>query len=255
MPATEKIFGLIGGSLKNTFSKDYFTQKFEAQNLPYVYQNFELKNINELLPLIAQNKYLCGLNVTIPFKESVLPLLTQLHESAAAIGAVNCIKINRSNDKLELIGYNTDAFGFKRSLQNFIPSSFNGKALILGSGGASKAVQYVCNQLNIPFLVVTSSYNKINQQTIHYNQLDGKVLNDYLLIINTTPLGMYPSVANCPDIPYAFLTPNHYCFDLIYLPTKTQFLINSESHNSFIMNGLEMLHKQADYAFDIFMET
>lgn len=253
MQTPEKLFGLIGGNLKNTFSKDYFTQKFIEHNLPFAYQNFELKNIDELLPLIQENENLCGLNVTIPFKEAVIPLLSQVDESATKIGAVNCIKINRKNNEIELIGYNTDAFGFKTSLLNFIPQNFTGKALILGTGGASKAVQYVCNQLDIKFLLVTSSPEKINEQTISYHQIDKNVLTEHLLIINTTPLGMFPQIETMPPLPYSFLSSNNYCFDLVYLPTQTQFLKNAETHNAHTMNGLYMLHKQADYAFDIFL--
>ncbi len=252
MLAPEKIFGLIGGSLKNTFSKDYFTKKFEEQNLPCVYQNFELKNIDELLSLIKNNELLSGLNVTIPFKESVIPLLTQLHESAAKIGAVNCIKINRSDDKIELIGYNTDAFGFKTSLQKFIPKHFSSKALILGTGGASKAVQFVCNQLAIEFTLVTSQENKNNIQAINYKNIDNNLMLSHQLIINTTPLGMFPHIDSMPPINYQAISSNHFCFDLLYLPAETQFLKLAQNNGAKVKNGLEMLHEQANSAFDIF---
>lgn len=252
MLAPEKIFGLIGGSLKNTFSKDYLTQKFEAQNLPFVYQNFELKNIDELLPLIKKNELLSGLNVTIPFKESVLPLLTQLHKSAAQIGAVNCIKINRNSDKIELIGYNTDAFGFKTSLVKFIPTNFSGKALILGTGGASKAVQFVCDQLGIEFTLATSQENTNNSKSINYKLIDNQIINSHQLIVNTTPLGMFPHADNMPPINFQAITSNHFCFDLIYLPSETQFLKLAHNNGAKVKNGLEMLHEQANSAFDIF---
>lgn len=250
---SEKLFGLVGGSLKNTFSKDYFTQKFTKQNLPYAYQNFELENIDHLIPLITENKNLFGLNITIPFKESVIPYLNQLNESAAKIGAVNCIKINRTPHHFELIGYNTDAFGFKVSLQKFIPQNFPTSALILGTGGASKAVQFVCNELQIDFTLVTSKLIESPSNLFNYKELNMDLLANNLLIINTTPLGMFPHVQLFPPINYEAINRNHFCFDLIYLPEETVFLNKAKKQGANIKNGLEMLNEQANKAFDIFV--
>jgi len=252
LPA-EKLFGLVGGSLKNTFSKDYFTQKFAKQNLPYAYQNFELESIDQLIPLITKNKNLFGLNITIPFKESVIPYLHQLDESAAKIGAVNCIKINRTPNHFELIGYNTDAFGFKVSLQKFIPPNFHSSALILGTGGASKAVQFVCNELQIGFTLVTSKLVNSHSHLINYHEINKDVLANNLLVINTTPLGMFPHVHLFPLIDYEGISGNHFCFDLIYLPEETAFLKKAKQQGAKIKNGLEMLNEQANRAFDIFV--
>lgn len=249
----EKLFGLVGGSLKNTFSKDYFTQKFTEQNLPFVYQNFELENIDQLITLITKNQNLFGLNITIPFKESVIPYLHQLDESAAKIGAVNCIKINRTLNHFELIGYNTDAFGFKVSLQKFIPPNFSSSALILGTGGASKAVQFVCNELQIDFTLVTSKSVNSHSNLINYHELNMDILANNLLVINTTPLGMFPYVDLFPPINYDGINDNHFCFDLIYLPEETVFLKKAKQRGANIKNGLEMLIEQANRAFDIFV--
>jgi shikimate dehydrogenase len=247
-----QIFGLIGDNLKNTFSKDYFNHKFEANNLPFSYQNFELKNINELLPLIIQNEKIFGLNVTIPFKQSIIPFLDELDNTALEVGAVNCVKINRVNDKISFKGYNTDVLGFKQSLLNFIPINFNGKVIILGTGGVSKAVQFIFRQLAIEFITVSSQLSKISEGTIGYNELQEMDINKFTLVINATPLGMFPNVLEFPLFPYEKLTPNHFCYDLIYLPTESQFLTKSKVMQANIKNGREMLYSQADYAFSIF---
>ena len=249
-----QIFGLIGDNLKNTFSKDYFNHKFEANNLHYHYQNFELKNVNEFLPLIIQNEKIGGLNVTIPFKQSIIPFLDKLDTTALEVGAVNCVKINRVNDKISLKGYNTDVLGFKQSLLNFIPINFDGKAIILGTGGVSKAVQYIFRQLAIEFISVTSQTSKIGEGTIGYGELQEMDINKFTLVINATPLGMFPKVLEFPLFPYGKLTPNHFCYDLIYLPTESQFLTKSKAMKANIKNGMEMLYSQADYAFNIFTE-
>jgi len=251
----EKLFGLIGGSLKNTFSKDYFMQKFALENLPFAYQNFELKRIENLIPLITENKNIFGLNVTIPFKESVIPYLHHLDESALKIGAVNCIKINRENNNFELIGYNTDAHGFKVSLQHFIPQNFKNKALILGTGGASKAVQFVCNELQIDFTLVTTQLIKSNSRLINYNEIDNRIIANNLLIINTTPLGMFPNINFYPPIYYEAINDQHFCYDLIYYPEETCFLKKAKNNGANIKNGLEMLNEQANRAFDIILNN
>lgn len=250
----EKQFGLVGNHLKNTFSKDFFTQQFSENNLTFSYHNFELATADEIIQLIEKNLNLFGLNVTIPFKESVIPMLDELDESAAKIGAVNCIKIVRENNQVLLKGFNTDAFGFSQSLIDFIPSTFKSKALILGTGGASKAVQFVCNELGIDYTLVTSKSSKIGPKTIRYYDLNDEVIISHKLIINCTPVGMHPFPNDFPEIPYYALSKKHYCFDLIYLPAETQFLKQAKEQGARTLNGLKMLELQAAKAFEIFIK-
>ena len=251
--AAEKQFGLIGNNLKNTFSVDFFTNKFIENNLPFSYQNFELQNVDEISQLIEFNQALVGLNITVPFKESVIPFLHVLDKNSLEIGAINCIKIRRENNQIFLKGYNTDAIGFSHSLLEFIPQGFIGKALILGTGGASKAVQYVCKQLEIEFTLVTSKINKVNANTIRYYDLNDAVIVAHKLIINCTPIGMHPYPNEFPEIPYFALSKKHYCFDLIYLPHETQFMKQAKEQGAKVTNGLKMLTFQAEKAFEIFV--
>ncbi len=249
----EKQFGLVGNNLKNTFSIDFFTNKFIENNLPFSYQNFELQNVSEITQLIESKKELAGLNITVPFKESVIPFLQEIDKTAAEIGAVNCIKIVRENNKFYLKGYNTDAFGFSQSLLEFIPQGFTGKALILGTGGASKAVQYACTLLGIDYTLVTSQSSKANFKTIRYYDLNDAVIVAHKLIINCTPVGMHPYPNEFPEIPYFALSKKHYCFDLIYLPHETQFIKQAKEQGAKVTNGLKMLNIQAEKAYDIFL--
>lgn len=239
-----KQFGLIGKTLKHSFSKDYFTQKFEAEKLfDYSYHSFELDNIDRLPELLLQHPQLCGLNVTIPYKEAVLKFLDEEDVVVKTIGACNCIKISRG----KLLGYNTDVFGFKTSLQPLLQARHN-KALVLGTGGAAKAVAYVLQQLNIDFQWVS---RKENENHLTYDSLTEEMLHNYPLIINTTPLGTFPNVDECPPIPYNFLTSRHLLFDLIYNPAKTAFLIKGEEKGATIKNGYEMLVLQAEASWKI----
>lgn len=249
----EASFGLIGGHLKNTFSKDYFNNKFALHKQPFYYENFQLESIEAFTALLENNNSLRGLNVTIPFKESIIPYLHRLDNSAAAVGAVNCIKIIKANNTTELIGYNTDVFGFQQSLKHFIPLNQAIKTLIIGTGGAAKAVAYVCSLLKIDFLLVTHNTAKVNGNTIHINQLDEAMVRDCKLIINCTPLGMFPQIDDFPKIPYQAISKEHYCFDLIYLPEQTLFLQKALAQGAAIKNGLEMLQEQANKAYEIFM--
>jgi shikimate dehydrogenase len=249
----EKQFGLIGNSLKNTFSLDFFTNKFLENNLPFSYQNFEVQRVNEITQLIESNQSLMGLNITVPFKQLVIPLIHEMDKSAAAIGAVNCIKISRENNQIYLKGYNTDADGFSQSLIEFIPQGFSGKALILGTGGSSKAVQYVCKQIGIEFTLVTSQSNQVNANTIRYYDLNDAIIVAHKLIINCTPVGMHPYPNDFPEIPYFALSKKHYCFDLIYLPSETQFMKQAKEQGAKVINGLKMLSIQAKKAFEIFV--
>ncbi len=250
----EQLFGLIGGNLKNTFSQDYFNAKFQKNKLPYLYKNFPLDTVEQIIDLIGNNPSLQGLNVTIPFKENILPLLHSIDASAKEVGAVNCIKINRMHGQLHLKGFNTDIYGFKESLLSFIPTTHKLKCLIIGTGGAAKAVAYVCSTLHIEFLFITHHAEKANKNTIYAPNVNAETMLSHQLIVNCTPLGMYPQLNAFPTIPYALLNESHYCFDLIYLPSQTVFLQKADGQNAKTKNGLEMLHKQADKAFEIFMQ-
>jgi len=261
-----KRYGLIGFPLKNNFSVNYFTEKFKQLNLKdYSYENFSLENIEDLIPLIEVNPDLLGLNITIPHKISIIKYLDELDESAQNTDAVNCVKILRSeqfsvhssqfNKGYKLIGFNTDAYGFEKSLSTFLS---DGKkidaALILGTGGAAKAVAYVLQNMKIDFSFVTRNikHQTSNTKQFSYEMLDEKILAEHPLIINCTPVGMFPNLNEVHPIPYQFITPQHLAFDLIYHPSETLFLNHFRELGAKTKNGLEMLHLQADKAWEIF---
>jgi len=237
-------FGLVGKGISYSFSKGYFTQKFADLGLKnHTYENFDLKDINEFPGLIGNSVGLRGLNVTIPYKEAVLPYLNGLNETARQIGAVNTIKLKDG----ELIGYNTDAYGFRKSLEPLL-EQHHSHALILGTGGASKAIAFVLGQLGIAFRLVSRNPNT---DRLGYGDLTPEVLQLHQLIINCTPLGTYPKVERKPPIPYSELGKGHLLYDLIYNPSKTAFLLEGESRGSKISNGLRMLELQAEKAWEI----
>jgi shikimate dehydrogenase len=234
-----KQFGLIGYPLGHSFSKKYFEEKFLKENLHgCVFDLFPIKEIGEFKNLVIHQNNLKGLAVTIPYKETVIPFLDKLSDAAKEIGAVNCIQFKNG----KAIGFNTDVIGFENSLLPLLQRQHT-KALILGTGGASKAVQYVLQNLNIDFLLV--SRTKSNN-TISYEDVSEEILQTYQMIINTTPLGMSPNEEGFADIPYQFLTPKHLLYDLIYKPEKTMFLQKGEQQGSVIKNGFEMLILQAE---------
>ena len=243
-----KVYGLIGNPLGHSFSKQYFTEKFEREQLPGCrFELYPLENIDQFTSLLNSEADLNGLAVTIPYKESVIPFLNVVDEVAALIGAVNCIKISAGN----LIGYNTDCIGFERSLLPVLQSQHT-KALVLGSGGSSKAVQYVLRKLNIDLLVVTR--NKILPKGfIHYDLIDENIMQQYSLIINCSPVGMFPDEDNKPEIPYQYLSKDHLLFDLVYRPAETKFLKEGKSRGSTVKNGYEMLVIQAEENWKIWM--
>ncbi len=249
---TKIIFGLVGKKLSHSFSKTYFTEKFKKAGLKnYEYLNFELDRISEFPDLIRRSAGLCGLNITVPYKESVIPYLDALDDTAKEVGAVNTVKILRKNGIIRTIGYNTDIYGFERSLTNFIPhTKFN--ALILGTGGAAKATAYVLKKLKIDFYFV--SREKKGSNILNYSQLTEQVISKHLLIVNATPVGMYPVTDECPPIPYEFITPLHFLFDLIYNPPETLFLKKGKQQGAQTKNGLEMLRLQAEKAWEIWNE-
>lgn len=239
-----KRFGLIGKTLKHSFSKTYFAKKFAEDGIADCsYENFELSSIEEFPNLIATNPELKGLNVTIPYKEEVIEFLNFKNEIVEGTGACNCIKIIDG----ELHGYNTDVIAFKESLQKQL-KPFHKCALILGTGGASKAVQYALKELNIDYLLV--SRNK-KENHLGYEDVGNDAIEGHQIIINTTPLGMYPNVDQDPPIPYKYLTSQHLLYDLTYNPPKTKFLAQGESKGAQIINGYEMLLAQAEESWRI----
>jgi len=240
-------FGLIGKTLKHSFSKTYFENKFTEEGIGDCrYDNFEIPSIDNFPELIQNTKDLAGLNVTIPYKESVLSFLQWQSEMVKRIGACNCIRIRNKN----LEGFNTDAPAFRNSIRSRL-KPLHECALILGSGGASKAVRVALEDLGIDYLVV-SRHKKGNE--IGYEDLGEDVIMQHQVIINTTPLGMYPNVDEDPPILYESLTPNHLLFDLIYNPEKTRFLQQGEKKGATIINGYEMLRFQAEESWKIWNE-
>ncbi|MDF0715824.1 shikimate dehydrogenase [Muricauda sp. 334s03] len=238
-----KRFGLLGKNISYSFSQGYFTQKFKDLGLKdHSYENFDIQKIDEFKSVLAQDN-LKGLNVTIPYKQDVIPFLDELDEKAAKIGAVNTIQFSEKGLK----GFNTDAYGFQKSLEPFLrPHHKN--ALILGTGGASKAVHFVLNELGIANTFVSRS-KKEGQYT--YGELDQNIIEENTLIINCTPLGTYPNIDDKPQLPYQHIGPEHVLYDLIYNPSKTSFLALGEANGATISNGLKMLEQQAEKAWEI----
>lgn len=238
-------FGLIGYPLSHSFSQKYFTEKFIKENIQNCsYQNFPIPNIKEIASILLAQPELCGLNVTIPYKEQIIPFLHFKNDVVEQTGACNCIKII---DK-KLHGYNTDVIGFEISLKEKLLANHK-HALILGTGGASKAVEYVMKKLGIDYKFV--SRKSIGANTINYEDVNENVINSHTLIINTSPVGMFPNVDAYPEIPYQGLTSAHYLYDLVYNPEKTAFLKKGEEHGAAIKNGHEMLVLQAEESWRI----
>lgn len=238
-------FGLIGKTLGHSFSKRYFTQKFAREGIAdAAYELYELPDISRLPALLAKEPDLVGLNVTVPYKEAVIPYLDGLDESAAKIGAVNTVK--RINGKAT--GYNTDFVGFRDTLTSFLPAIPGHSALVLGTGGAAKAVWAALDALGIPYACV--SRNPASDQ-LSYTSITPEVLRACTLLINTTPLGMAPDTGSAPAIPYEALTSSHFLYDLVYNPEETVFLRKGLAVGAHTLNGLPMLHKQAEAAWQI----
>jgi shikimate dehydrogenase len=244
-----KQFGLIGLPLVHSFSKKYFTSKFELENIDSCFDLYELQDISEFTAL-KEKPELCGLNVTIPYKEQVIAYLDELDDTAAKIGAVNVIKFIRKNGQLRLKGYNSDAIGFESSLVPLLKPTHK-KALILGTGGASKAIDYTLRKLNIATTFVSRTPKP---DMLTYNQLTATVMAEYTLIINASPVGTFPHSDECPDIPYQFLTSEHLLFDVVYNPAETQFMTKGKERGATIQNGEGMLIGQAIAAWKIWNE-
>ena len=242
---SKRHFGLVGKSIEYSFSKKYFTEKFVLGNLADCsYHNFDLKGIEEFPSLIAENLNLKGLNVTIPYKEAVLPYLNKLSKTAAQIGAVNVIRFTKKGN---LKGYNSDYYGFMKSLKPLLQSHHR-KALILGSGGAAKAVSFALDQLGILYTFVT---REEKEGMIDYDLINATTFDNHQIIINCTPTGTVPNTKEFPPIPYNFFTKKHIAFDLIYNPEETQFLKKAKKKGAVTKNGYEMLILQAEKACKI----
>lgn len=241
-------YGLIGYPLKHSFSSKFFGEKFEKEKINAEYNNYEIADINSLPSIISSDSTIKGLNVTIPYKEKVLQFLDELDETAEAIGAVNVIKITRKEGKITLKGYNSDLIGFQNSIQPIINPLVHTKALILGTGGASKAVKYGLKRLGIESKYVSRTSGADN---FTYKELAPEILSEYKVIVNASPVGTFPNVDECPDIPYEYLTDSHLLYDLVYNPPVTKFLELGAKHGAKIKNGGEMLQLQAIAAWGI----
>lgn len=238
-----KTFGLIGKNISYSFSRTYFTEKFKKENIDAKYYNFDLEEINQFRDVIKEMPNLQGLNVTIPYKQEIITFLDDLAPEAKEIGAVNTIKVNGNR----LIGYNTDYIGFSESIQPLLKSHHN-KALILGTGGASKAIAYALKKLGIEYKFVSRSSGK---GKLGYDDLSEEIIKDHNIIINTTPVGTFPDVEEYPKFPVKYLTKNHLVYDLIYNPEITQLLALAKKQGATIKNGLKMLELQAESAWNI----
>ncbi len=233
-------YGLIGNNIGYSFSKTFFTIKFEQENSSDSYHNFDIPCVSQLVDILKEEEDLKGLNVTIPYKESIIPLLDKIDKEAKLIGAVNTIKINK---KGKLIGYNTDHYGFAKALMDFLPVK-DKNALLLGTGGASKAILYVLQTLSFKITQVSRTKSE-SESTLAYEDLNRSIISKNYLIINCTPLGTFPDIHKFPDIPYEFLTKDHLAFDLTYNPRETQFMKKSKAQGARVSNGLKMLEYQA----------
>jgi len=245
-----EVYGLIGHPLGHSFSKKYFTNKFSEESIENCdYKLFDLSQIDEVETLLSQEENLKGFNITIPYKQAIFPYLDELDPHAKEIEAVNVVKIEEG----KLKGFNSDYIGFLNSLKFYLKDNKDIKALILGTGGASKAIAYALRFSNIPYQYVS---RKKSESAISYDQLrnEKSLLQDYQLIVNTTPLGTFPNVDNCPEIPYDQLNENHFLYDLVYNPEETKFLQLGKEKGALIKNGYEMLVGQAEESWRIWQD-
>lgn len=240
-------FGLVGNPLGHSFSQDYFTKKFDKENIEAQYLNFQIEDISMLGENVLSVPGLRGFNVTIPYKQAVIPYLDTIDEVAQKVGAVNVVKVEEGTGKKSLSGYNSDVVGFENSLRPLLKSCHT-NALILGTGGASKAVRYVLEKLGIEYRYVSRTPS---DNVYSYDQLTPEIISHNKLIVNCTPLGMSPKVDACADIPYSAIGPQHLCFDLIYNPETTLFLQKAHEQGATVKNGLDMLIGQAERAWEI----
>ena len=240
-------YGIIGYPLAHSFSRSYFNEKFENEGIDAQYFNFEIQSVTDFPQIIAENPELKGLNVTIPYKEQITFFLDELDKDALAIGAANVVKVvHQKNGNTKLIGYNSDFIGFKQSIEPLLEPHHT-KALVLGTGGASKAVIYALKQLGLESLLVS---RRPYPNMITYDQLTPEIIQEYTVIVNCSPVGMYPNTEQCPDIPYDALTKQHLLYDLLYNPDTTLFMRKGLDKGATVKNGLEMLLLQAFAARD-----
>ena len=237
-------FGLLGKNISYSFSKSFFTEKFEEEDIDASYRNFDLDSIADLKEMLQENPDVEGLNVTIPYKEAILPMLDDIDPDAQNIKAVNTVKISEEG---KLKGYNTDYIGFSESLKPYLQDHHK-KALILGTGGASKAINYALQKMGIDSTFVSRT---ADEHMYSYEELDDIALREHQLIINCTPIGTYPNVSDCPEIPVEEITSKHLVFDLIYNPPITKLMELSKVRGATVLNGLKMLEIQADEAWKI----
>ena len=243
-----KLYGLIGYPLEHSTSPDFFKKKFEKENIYNTdYQLFPLKEIAELPRLVAENPDLAGFNVTSPHKQAILPILARTDIAAATIGAVNTVKVSHENGKTMLQGYNTDYIGFAESLMKVL-SHTPRRALILGTGGAARAVRYALTGMHCDVTMVSRTTEKGD---LTYGDLTEEIVSNHLLVVNATPLGMFPFTDRCPEFPYELITGKHFLFDLIYNPKETEFLRQGRLHGAETCNGLSMLHHQAEASWNL----
>jgi shikimate dehydrogenase len=246
-------YGLIGKKLSHSFSPAYFSKKFSKLNIDAGYHTFEMDSAEEMLELIARDPDLKGLNVTIPFKSDVIQYLDEIEKVAAEIGTVNTIAINRSQGKIFTRGYNTDIIGFERSLTGFLNHVYPDQALVLGTGASARTISYFLGKRGVKIMFVSRLPNHPDQMS--YADLDKHNIHEFPLIINTTPVGMFPDVDQRPDIPYKYLTREHFLFDLIYNPEITGFMKQGSHYGAHVKNGLEMLEIQADESWRIWQQS
>ena len=243
----KELFGLVGYPLGHSFSESFFNNKFNSEGIDAQYLNFEIPNINEFRNIINNNTNLRGLNVTIPYKEQVIPYLDDIDITASEIGAVNVVKFIRNGNNPILKGFNSDVIGFCNSLKPLLKPHHT-YALVLGTGGAAKAIAHGLKSLGIEPIYVSRTKK---DGVLTYNELTPEIIEKYQVIVNTTPAGMYPHVDTCPDIPYHLLTPQHLCYDVVYNPEVTLFMKKSQEQGAMVKNGLEMLILQALAAWEI----
>lgn len=243
-------YGLIGYPLGHSFSISYFNQKFKDEGIDAVYENFEIVSIDLLPEVLDSNPNLKGLNVTIPYKQKVIPFLDKISPEARAIGAVNVIKVIHEGKSVKLKGYNSDVIGFTQSIEPML-ERYHKKALILGTGGASKAVDYGLKSLGLETVFV-SRYERPG--TIQYGNITPEVIKEYNVIVNCTPLGMYPNTEECPELPYEAMDSHTILYDLIYNPDETLFMKKGAAYGANVKNGLEMLLLQAFSSWDFWHE-
>ena len=237
-------FGLIGKSLSHSFSKIYFEEKFRCEHIDASYSLFELADITEITDFLQQHPDLAGFNVTIPYKQQIIPYLDELSDEAQAVGAVNTVIVQHIGNQIITKGYNTDIIGFRDSLQGIkVPKI----ALILGTGGAAAAVKYVLEQLGCACTIVSRN----PERGLSYSALTPEIIRQHKLIVNCTPVGTFPDIHEKPDIPYEGISGDHYLYDLVYNPSETAFMKEGILHGAKVQNGLKMLHGQAEAAWNI----